>query len=173
MKQRYLVALGSNRRHHRHGRPPAVLRAALAALDADGLKLERASPLVSSAPLGPSRRRYANAAALLRTELSPDDLLDRLKALERRFGRRRGGRRWQERVLDLDIVLWSGGAWASERLTVPHIAFRARLFVLRPAAAIAPRWRDPLTGLTVRQLFFRARRRPAPRSRLDNTRPGA
>jgi 2-amino-4-hydroxy-6-hydroxymethyldihydropteridine diphosphokinase len=155
--QRYLIALGSNVRHHRHGLPPAVLHAALAELATGGIAVERASHVVSTAPLGPSPRRYANAAALVATDLDPAALLRRLKAIERRFGRR-GGRRWASRVLDLDIVLWSGGAWSSPDLTVPHIAFRERGFVLDPAAAIAPAWRDPVSGLTLRQLA--ARRHP-------------
>jgi 2-amino-4-hydroxy-6-hydroxymethyldihydropteridine diphosphokinase len=58
-------------------------------------------------------------------------------------------------VLDLDIVLWSGGAWASPGLTIPHPRFRTRQFVLGPAASIAPTWRDPLSGLTLRQLAYR------------------
>lgn len=161
MKQRYLIALGSNRRHHRHGDPRGVLRAAFAALDRKGLKLKAASPIVASAPLGPSLRRYANAAALVKTDLAPDALLDRLKAIERRFGRRRGGQAWSARVLDLDIALWSGGAWASPGLTVPHLSLRERRFVLAPAVTIAPAWRDPLTGLTLRHLLARLdRRRP-------------
>lgn len=156
MTQRYLIALGSNVRHHRHGLPPAVLRAALADLAAGGIAVERASHVLSTAPLGPSPRRYANAAALVATDLDPAALLRRLKAIERRFGRR-GGRRWASRVLDLDIVLWSGGAWSEPGLIVPHVSFRERGFVLAPAAAIAPAWRDPVTGLTLRQL---AARRP-------------
>ena len=112
---------------------------------------------MTTAPLGPSPRRYANAAALIATGLAPGALLHRLKQVERRFGRR-GGRRWASRVLDLDIVLWSGGAWSEPGLTVPHIAFRERRFVLDPAAAIAPLWRDPVTGLTLRQLAGRYRR---------------
>jgi 2-amino-4-hydroxy-6-hydroxymethyldihydropteridine diphosphokinase len=152
--QRYLIALGSNVRHHRHGLPPMVLRAALIALEAAGLRVERASHIISTAPLGPSPRRYANAAAVVATDLAPDALLRRLKAVERAFGRR-GGRRWASRVLDLDIVLWDGGAWSSPGLTVPHIAFRQRRFVLEPAAVIAPGWRDPLTGRTLRQLAGR------------------
>lgn len=164
MAQSYLIALGSNVRHHRHGPPERVLRAAFAALDRAGFEIETRSTVFRSAPLGPSRRRYANAAAVLRTELDPAELLARLKRIERSFGRRHGGRRWRARVLDLDIVLWSGGAWASPGLTVPHLAFRARAFVLRPAAEIAPGWRDPMTGLTVRQLFARLTR-PRPTRR--------
>ena len=86
----------------------------------------------------------------------------RLKAIERSFGRR-PGRRWGARVIDLDIILWSGGVYAGAALTIPHPAFRARRFVLDPLATLVPRWRDPVTGLTVRQLAARVRavdRRP-------------
>ena len=38
-------------------------------------------------------------------------------------------------MIDLDIILWSGGSWASETLIVPHRLYRARDFVLRPLAA--------------------------------------
>lgn len=158
MAWRYLIALGSNRRHHRHGRPQAVLAAALAALAGEGVMVERASPIVQTPPLGPSLRRYANAAAIVHTELAPPDLLVRLKAIERAFGRRQGGRRWCARVLDLDIVLWQGGIWTTPGLAIPHPAYRQRAFVLAPAMHIAPHWRDPVTGLTLRHLSARLTR---------------
>ena len=142
-----------------------MLRAALAALDAEpGIALAAASPIIASVPLGPSRRRYANAAAILTSDLTPPALLDRLHTLEQRFARRRRGRRWGARTLDLDIVLWSEGAWASPGLTVPHPAYRERLFVLAPALAIARAWRDPLTGHTIAHLAARLRK-PRPMAR--------
>jgi 2-amino-4-hydroxy-6-hydroxymethyldihydropteridine diphosphokinase len=58
-------------------------------------------------------------------------------------------------VLDLDIILWSGGAWGGPGPIVPHPEYRGRAFVLAPLAEIAPGWRDPLTGATVRQLLAR------------------
>jgi 2-amino-4-hydroxy-6-hydroxymethyldihydropteridine diphosphokinase len=115
------------------------------------------SPIIPTPPLGPGGRRYANAAALIATNDDPAQLLVRLKAIERRFGRR-SGRRWGARVLDLDIILWSGGTWSSPRLQVPHTAFRVRNFVLGPLVAIAPDWRDPATGLTIRHLAARLNR---------------
>ncbi len=165
----YLIALGSNQRHHHHGAPRKVLRAALQALEREGIGCKAASPVIASAPIGPSRRCYANGAAVVHSKLAPDRLLERLKMIEVRFGRRRGGQRWAARVLDLDIVLWNGGAWSSLGLTIPHVNFRKRRFVLQPAAVIAPRWRDPITGLTMRQLQFRLERcltppRPLPRA---------
>lgn len=153
--QRYLIALGSNKRHHRHGAPAGVLAAALDALAAQGIAVLAVAPVLQSAPLGPSRRRYANGAALIESDLDPEELLALLKSTERQFGRRSGGQRWASRVLDLDIVLWSGGAWSSPDLTVPHKSFRQRDFVLRPARALAPLWRDPITGLSLNHLYAR------------------
>ena len=152
---RYLVALGSNRRHHRHGPPERVLVAAMAELARAGALVEQFSPILRNPPIGPSRRRFANAAAVLTFAHGPGVLLEALKKIERDFGRKRSGRRWGERVLDLDIILWDGGAWKAPGLIIPHPAFRQRAFVLRPAAAIAPGWRDPFTGFTLSQLSRR------------------
>ncbi len=161
---RYLIALGSNQRHPRHGGPRKVLAAALEALRAKGVTVVRVGPVIVTEPIGPSLRRYANSAAVVATALDPPALLALLKCMERDFGRRAGGQRWRSRVLDLDIVLWNGGAWATPGLTIPHPLFRNRAFVLTPAAAVAPGWRDPLTGLSVRQLRARLTGpRPLPR----------
>jgi 2-amino-4-hydroxy-6-hydroxymethyldihydropteridine diphosphokinase len=124
------------------------------------------SSIIVNAAIGPSRRKYANAAAVLATRLSPPALFERLQAIELHFGRTRIGQRWQARTLDLDILLWSEGVWVSEApmLAIPHPAMRMRDFVLGPACEIAPQWRDPVTGLSIRQLFHRLRR-PKPLDR--------
>lgn len=160
----YAIAVGSNRRG-RHGGPIAEVRAALALLGG------RASPIVGSAPIGPSLRRYANAVTLIETNEGPAQLLARLKRIERDFGRR-AGVRWGSRVIDLDIVMWSDGRYTTRRLLIPHRAFRERRFVLEPLTAIIPDWRDPISGLTVRQLRARLTvRRPAPRRDNDGWGP--
>jgi len=122
------------------------------------------SPIIDTAPLGPSRRRYANAAIVLKSKLGPRKLLDCLLATEAVLGRERRGAPWGARVIDLDIVLWSGGMVAKPVLLVPHPRFRERRFVLGPASRIAPAWRDPLTGLTLAQLHARLTR-PRPVSK--------
>lgn len=147
----YAIALGSNRRG-RHGSPADTLRAAAAAIGAERMSKVRLTPA-----MGPAGRGFANSVALVASELDPPALLDRLKRVERDFGRR-PGRRWGPRVLDLDIILWSQGAWGGDGLVVPHPEFRRRPFVLRPLAELVPAWRDPITGATVRQLLFRLQR---------------
>jgi len=154
----YAIGLGSNRRHGRYGAPPQVIAAALTELGAIAQ-----SRILTTAPLGPSARRFANAAALVPSILDPQDMLRRLKQIERSFGRRRG-QRWAARVLDLDILLWSGGNWSSDNLTVPHRQLAFRRFALDPLREIAPMWR--ISGArTVRQQAARLTRpRPAHRS---------
>lgn len=156
--QLYAIAIGSNRPHGRYGRPPQVVEQAIARLDED-FGLFDASPILLNKAMGEAGRDFANAVALVESDLAPPEMLRRLKSLEREFGRRRG-RRWAARVLDLDIIDWSGGTWRSRGLNVPHRGAATRGFVMDPLAAIAPGWKlEP--PLTARHLAHRlARRRP-------------
>lgn len=163
-KQRYLIALGSNQRHPVLGSPREVVAWAADLLDETAGNVLARSPIINSDPVGPSQRRYANAALVLESDLLPRDCLDCLQHLEMQLGRERRGQRWRARVIDLDIVLWSGGIVAQKDLSIPHLLMRERDFVLGPAAAIAPDWRDPVSGLSLQQLFVRLTRpKPIPR----------
>ena len=157
MSSLYLIALGSNRRHLRYGCPSGVVRAAMEELAALGTVTAR-SRIIGTAPLGPAQRLFANGALVLESEYDPPSLLAGLKRMEREFGRREA-RRWGDRVLDLDIVLWSGGVFESAVLTIPHKEYTLRRFVLRPALEIAPNWRDPRSGLRVCHTFARLTKR--------------
>ena len=154
----YAIALGSNRPHGRHGRPGGVVGAAIARLDRD-LGLFDASPIILNPAHGGAGRDFANAVALVESGLNPHAMLFALKAIERDFGRR-PGRRWGARVLDLDILAWSGGRVCSHRLTIPHPRLADRAFAIGPLAAIAPEWRL-IGSLTARQLATRLARRRA------------
>lgn len=159
------IALGSNRRHGRHGSPQGIVAAAIVALAEAGLAVVARSAIRMTKPIGPSKRAFANAMVAVETGMAVDDLLAMLKSIERDFGRRRG-RRWAERVLDLDIA--AAGAlvtydWrrARQGLIIPHRSLAARAFVLDPLVDIAPDWRHPVLHLTARQLRAR-QRRPKP-----------
>jgi 2-amino-4-hydroxy-6-hydroxymethyldihydropteridine diphosphokinase len=147
----YAIALGSNRPHGRFGRPQLVVEVAIARLDQE-FRLFDASPIVLNPAHGGAGRDFANAIALVESDIDPPEMLSCLKSIEREFGRRKG-RRWGPRVLDLDVVLWSGGRFRSRKLTIPHPQLAGRSFVLQPLAEVAPRWR--VGPLSVRHLAFR------------------
>ena len=157
METTILIALGSNRRHGRHGRPEGVIAAAIAAMQARGLEVTVQSRIYPTAPLGPGGRRFANAAAAVRSDRTLAEVLAIIKGIEHDFGRR-GGQRWGDRVLDLDIIGAGDAVVSSGRLQVPHPRVAQRRFVLDPLAEIAPDWRHPLLNATVRQLRARAMR---------------
>ncbi len=158
--RRVMIGLGSNRPHGRHGPPERVLLAAARSLAEGGVHILSLSPVLRSAPLGPSRRRFANGAILGLWPASPEDLLNLLKATERAFGRR-PGQRWGERVLDCDLLVFEQQLIRTRRLTVPHPGLPHRAFVLGPLAQLWPTWRHPVSGLTVQQMAARlAKPRP-------------
>ena len=156
MSHLYAIALGSNRPHGRHGRPGGVIGAAIARLDRD-FGLFDSSPIILNPAHGGAGRDFANAVVLLESDFDPEAMLTALKAIERDFGRR-PGRRWGARVLDLDILAWSGGRIRSRRLTIPHPRLACRAFAIGPLATIAPDWRL-IGSLTARHLATRLARR--------------
>ncbi|MBU3846856.1 MAG: 2-amino-4-hydroxy-6-hydroxymethyldihydropteridine diphosphokinase [Candidatus Acinetobacter avistercoris] len=92
----------------------------------------QASRLYHSPPMGPQDQpHYHNAVVKLETVFAPLDLLDQLQKIEQESGRVRL-RRWGERTLDLDLLLYGDEKIQHERLTVPHIGILERDFVLLP-----------------------------------------
>lgn len=145
-----LVALGSNL-----GNRDEILRAALAGLARlPQTRLIRASSFHETAPEAPGDGPpFLNGAALLHTSLAPTDLLRHLGVLERRAGRVRiPGAPRGPRTLDLDLILHGRHTVQRPDLVVPHPRFRDRLFVLAPAAEIAPSLVDPQTGRRLHEL---------------------
>ncbi|PVX40629.1 2-amino-4-hydroxy-6-hydroxymethyldihydropteridine diphosphokinase [Pasteurella langaaensis DSM 22999] len=101
-------------------------------------KLGDVSPYYGSKPMGPQDQPdYVNAVLSIETTLSPITLLDELQRIENEQGRVRL-RRWGERTLDLDILLYGDLEIQSERLTVPHYDMQNREFVIVPLFDIAP-----------------------------------
>jgi 2-amino-4-hydroxy-6-hydroxymethyldihydropteridine diphosphokinase len=101
--------------------------------------------------IGPRQPDYINAAAQLRTSLSPESLLDVLQSIEQQQDRVRTIR-WGPRTLDLDILLYDNLVQDTQRLTIPHPRMAERAFVLMPLADINRQLTLPC-GKTVAQLL--------------------
>lgn len=119
----------------------------------------RLSTIIETAPVGAGTENdppYLNAAGVGESALTARELLDALRAIESQAGRTRPYAN-APRTLDLDLILVGEEIVEETGLAVPHPRFRERRFVLEPLGEIAPDLRDPVTGLTVRDLIRRRR----------------
>jgi 2-amino-4-hydroxy-6-hydroxymethyldihydropteridine diphosphokinase len=129
------LGLGSN-----VGDRESHLRAAVAALRERGVEVQATSSLYETEPVGEvlDQPDFLNAAARIRTDLDPEDLLDLCKAIEVEQGRTLGGPRHGPRPLDVDLLLLGDIELATERLTLPHPQVTSRRFVLAPLLELDP-----------------------------------
>ena len=163
------IGLGSNLGHPRRH----LARAGAEIARLPRTRLLELSPNYASAPLGCAEPQpdYVNAAAALRTSLGPRALLTRLRAIERRHGRRRHGAdtRNAPRTLDLDVLLFGRRRLRLRELTVPHPHMHQRAFVLAPLLDIAPAVRIPGRG-SARRWLRQARGQRVARTRTHSRR---
>jgi 2-amino-4-hydroxy-6-hydroxymethyldihydropteridine diphosphokinase len=132
---RAYVGLGANLGHRER-----TLRGAVDALgEEDGIEVVAVSTLRETDPVGVGRQpRYLNGIAELETSLPPRSVLERLLAIERRFGRVRVPGEHGPRTLDLDLLLYGDEQIDEPGLAVPHPRLHERRFVLEPLAELAP-----------------------------------
>ena len=146
-----VIALGANL-PSKIGAPRETLRSALAQFSEYGLDVVRVSPFYASrAWPDPNDPAFVNAVAVVETELSASQLLTALHRIEQLFGRERSAKN-APRTLDLDVVDYDGRVEQGPPV-LPHPAAQDRAFVLIPLADVAPEWRHPVSGQTVKDLI--------------------
>lgn len=88
---------------------------------------------------------FLNMCLSARTDLAPQALFERCKAVEAELGRQARGH-WGPREIDIDLLAYGRQCFASESLTIPHPRMLERDFVLLPLCEIAGAWRYPVAG---------------------------
>jgi len=127
------LALGTNL-----GDKDRNLQIALTKITGNIGTLSAVSSVYVSDPWGySSENLFLNQAVKVETELSPLELLNAIQEIETQMGRtRKTSARYQDRIIDIDIILYDDLVYQSEELTIPHPLYRQRPFVLKPLEEI-------------------------------------
>jgi len=160
-----LIALGGNLQISGQ-----VFKDAVAQLQLRGCSGVEMSRVLKTRPVGADAgQEFLNAAAVLHTDQSPDELLRTLHEIEAMFLRVRT-HHWGPRTLDLDLILYSDWISNIPLMVVPHPAMWYRRFVLEPAIGIAAHMVHPTLNESVAGLHKRLMDRPL---RLEICSPGS
>lgn len=147
-----LIGLGSNQ-----GDTRAIIEAAIERLRCLAARGFHASSLWRTSPVDcpPGSAEFINAVVALEVpgDCSPESLLRTLKAMEREFGREEVPVRNAPRALDLDLLVFGTERRDHAEFVLPHPRAVDRLFVLAPAAEVAPELVWPGVGRTVQALL--------------------
>lgn len=115
--------------------------------------LTRSSNVYETAAWGKTDQpNFLNQVLEVQTELTPEEVLQRINGIEQELGRVRH-EHWGARVIDIDILFYNSLVLQTQRLTIPHPQLHLRRFTLLPLAELAPELVHPVLGKSILQLL--------------------
>jgi len=102
------------------------------------VEIVETSSVYETVPVGPrDQPDFLNQVVQADVTCTPRQLLELAQGIEQQMGRVRR-RRWGERIIDIDILLYGDETIDQHDLHIPHPQMLARQFVLVPLAEITP-----------------------------------
>ena len=142
------IGIGSN-----IGNREENCKLAIRLLKENGIRVKKQSGMFETEPWGvKDQPKFINMAIEIETGKKPEELLGILKNIERHIGRPETIK-WGQRVIDLDILLYSDLIIETPQLEIPHPFMHEREFVLKPLAEIAPHKKHPVSGKTIKEML--------------------
>ena len=115
------------------------------------------SSMVETEPWGVTdQEKFINMVIKIDTDLTAEDLMERLKQMETELGRTPTVR-WGPRVIDLDILFYDDLVMKTADLEIPHPGIAERYFVLKPLSEIAPDMMHPVLKKSIKDLLTQYR----------------
>ena len=121
--------------------------------DVPGCRVTAQSGFFRTDPVGVEGHDwYVNGVIALEAEIPVYQLLGSLLAIEADLGRERK-KKWDPRIIDLDILLFGQDVTDEHDLIVPHPYMHLRKFVLVPMTQLVPDLIHPVLGKTMTELL--------------------
>ena len=134
------ISLGSNL-----GNGEENILKSIELLNQNGLEIIAVSGFYKTIPEGfLSENLFTNAAAIAQTNLDADGLIKLILRIEIQLGRTRNTDAYEDRVIDLDVLLFGNEVIETDVASIPHPRMHLRRFVLEPLSEIAPNWEHPI-----------------------------
>ena len=99
-----------------------------------------------------SENYFLNTCIKVKTELKAFEILSQIQDIEKKMGRIRKTNSYEDRIIDIDIILLNNEVLETKKLTIPHKKYRERIFVLKPLLELG-NYLDPLLFLTTEELL--------------------
>lgn len=150
-REKVLILSGSNL-----GDKKSIINQAAELLKSENVDFIKKSNWLETEPWGfDSNEWFLNQSWLVETTLQPEGLMKALLNIETQLGRIRNpeAKGYQDRPIDLDILLWGDRVWDSVSLKIPHPAMHLREFALAPSAEVAGEWKHPVLKESINQLL--------------------
>lgn len=147
--KRVIISLGSNQ-----GDRLENFRQAIAKLIGAGCVNIHCSSVYRSEPQGfVSEHEFYNMVLNCSVNLEAEELIKEVMEIETSMGRRRDGKSYSDRIIDIDLIDMDSLTIKAQELTLPHPRMHLRNFVLVPLAEIDPGWYHPQSKLSVSELI--------------------
>lgn len=145
------ISLGSNLGDKKYNLEKAVNKIAERAGSVSAI-----SSIYETEPWGyESPNTFFNMVIRLESTLSPTQLLKLTQDIELEMGRTKKsiGSSYQDRIIDIDIILYDDLIMETQELILPHPYFHKRKFVLEPLFEIDPELIHPVLGISIKEIL--------------------
>ena len=148
LKGEIILALGSNL-----GNREDHLSKSISLIEKKIGAVTKISKYFENDPVGfDSTNTFINLCIKVETSKEPLEILKEVRSIEKSLGRKKTKIEYEDRPLDIDIILFNDLVITSEDLIIPHPRYTSRPFVLVPMCEIGE-YIDPIVFLTCKQLL--------------------
>jgi 2-amino-4-hydroxy-6-hydroxymethyldihydropteridine diphosphokinase len=110
------------------------------------------SPIYETTSVGFKGDSFLNLVVGLETDKELLDVRTTLRNIEAEAGRIRGRKAFDNRLLDIDVILFGDGDFSSE-YNIPRDEILKYAYVLKPLSDMYPKSKHPVLGLTYESMW--------------------